>query len=286
MTLQANTLRPGLLVSLKTSVAGGVEYQRVDIETGKPLTSGAKVDRWETTKIVQDPTEYEAAVKLRSRCRNIVSRVCIETDFGLLCPAQNEARLEAAIVEARAEAQAFNATARLSTVGVWMITGRVAQDDAEAVRALSQELTGLFDAMERGIKAADPEAIRQAAKQARDIGGMLTPDAAGKVNEAVKQAREAASTIVKRVIKDGEAAATVAEQVKVDALKRARFAFLDLDTEASTAPVDHQGRQVDLSLAEPAPEKPAAAPRDLDVEPAEVRQTSPATAALAAWDLV
>lgn len=245
MALKVSTLRPGLLVSLNTSVRGGVAYRRLDIEPDHE-ENGERRAKWETTRTIEDPTGYEAALKVRSKCRSLIASVCCPSAFGLLCPADREEQLAAAIDEAKSLAYLHNKTGTVSEVGVYVITGRIAQDDVEAARAIASEIRDLMDDMERGISKADPEAIRAAANKARALGGMLTPEAAGKVKAAIEQAREAAREITKRVVKAGELAAAVVQECKTNEIAKARFAFLDLEgpQEVQAAPVS--GRGVDL----------------------------------------
>jgi hypothetical protein len=236
------TLRPGLLVSLKSSVTGGVKYDRKDLATPTAIpgvSATAEIDRWETTKVIDDPAEFEAATKVRGKCRTVISAVCALSDFGLLCPASKEFDLLRAIEEAKGYADVHNRTAKRSFVSVYVITGRIAADDAEAARAVASEVRGLVESMENGIKAADPEAIRKAANAARNLGAMLTDEAGAKVNAAIESARAAARAIVKRVQKDGEVAAKVIAECDMAALNAARAAFLDLDDAkpVETAPV-------------------------------------------------
>lgn len=260
--MKTTTLRPGLLVSLKTSVKGGVAYRRVDLDPEHETPEGTQEARWETTRTIEDPAEFERAVKVRSKCRSVVTAVCAASDFGLLCPTLREKELEAATAEARKIAAEFNASATRCQIEVYTLVGRVASDDAEAARAINSEVRELLDAMEAGAKAADPEAIRAAANRARSLGAMLTEEAAGKVNSAIEQARAAAREIVKRVSKAGELAATVAAELKVDAIQTARFAFLDLDEAKPVESVEPAARGLDLVPEGEivAPSAPAAPP--------------------------
>ena len=67
--MQAATLRPGLLVSLKTSVHGNVSYQRRDI------INEASHSKWETDRVIADPVEHEAATKARNTARGMIAKV-------------------------------------------------------------------------------------------------------------------------------------------------------------------------------------------------------------------
>ena len=232
--MKTQVLKPGLLVSLKTSIRGGVNYQRTEIDPEHTDADGARIATWQTTREIADPLEFERATEARSRARSIVTAVCCPSSFGLLCPFNREAELAEAIAAARVITDAHNTTARQSHIEVCVLAGRIAQDDAEAVRAINSELRDLMDGMTAGIKAADSEAIREAANKARALGGMLTENVAGKVTDAIAQARRAAREIVKRVEKAGESAADVVKELNNDKIASARFAFLDLDDAPAT----------------------------------------------------
>lgn len=249
--MKTQVLKPGLLVSLKTGVRGGVNYQRVEIEPDHATDDGARVARWETRRHIPDPVEFEAANVARGKCRAVVSSICCPSSFGLLCPASEESKLQDAIEAARDVAREHNAVANLTRVEVYVLVGRVAQDDAEAARAIGAELRDLLEAMQAGIKAADPAAIREAANKAKAIGAMLSEDVSGKVDAAITEARKAARELVKRVEKDGMRAADVVAFCSVKAIEAARFAFLDLD-EGEAQPEAPRAPNVDLSAPEAA----------------------------------
>jgi len=234
--LKTTIIRPGLLVSLKTTVSGGVSYQKIDIEAEHAVGEAATEARWETTRMIADAKEYETAQKARSKARTLITAACCPTSFGLLCPVGRESKLAEAIAEARAIADSHNGGARFTRVEVYTITGRVSDSDEEAARAISSEVRGLLADMERGVKAADPAAIRDAANKARMMAGMLSEDVQGKVSAAIGQAREAAREIVRRIDKAGEQAASVVDSIVLDKLEAARFAVLDIADAGAPAP--------------------------------------------------
>src|SRR5690348_7110755 len=49
-TMKLTTLRPGLLVSLKTSIVGNTEYRRVQLEADHVTEEGTRRARWETER--------------------------------------------------------------------------------------------------------------------------------------------------------------------------------------------------------------------------------------------
>lgn len=264
--LKSSIIRPGLLVALRTSIKGGVSYQRIDLDAGTPVMEGVTVARWETTREVRDAVEHERAVKARTTVRNLIVRECAHSAFGLLCAEANAEKLEAGIAEAQRVAQEFNDTAQHTRIDIAVLTGRVADSDVQAAQAIGAEVRELIDAMQDGIKSADPTAIRDAASRARALTEMLSSDTAEAVRGAVEQARKAAREIVKRVEKAGETAAQVVSELKLEALERARFAVLDIDMPEAAQEAQHEAEAVVFSPAidfAPEDEQQADAPRSL-----------------------
>jgi hypothetical protein len=242
MTIKTSTLRPGLLVSLKTTVHGNVTYTKKVLETEHIVEAGAEQARWETVRTVTDPKEHDSAKKARSKAAGLVRAVCAYSAFGLLCPEANADQLERAIKEARDVVEAFNETAELSRVSVYVITGRIAPDDVEAVKAINSEVRDLLADMEQGIRNVDVKAIREAASRAREIGSMLSPDAEARIRIAIDTAREAA----KKIVKAGEQAAKEVDLSAIRKITESRTAFLDMDdAKAIAAPVE-EGRALDF----------------------------------------
>lgn len=267
--MKFSTLKPGLLVSLKTSVVGAVNYQRRDLEAEHTNSRGEAVARWETLRIIPDQADFELAKKARSKARSLISSVCCVSSFGLLCPNAAEADLTAAIEEARKITEAHNLASARSRVEVFVLVGRVADDDIEAARAIGAEVRELLDAMQDSIRSADTEAIRQAASRARALGGMLSENVAGKVSDAIAEARKAAREIVKRVEKEGEQAAVVIAELSMKNIEAARFAFLDLESQAAAAAPSAAPRAVEVrpldDEAAPAQAVEQAAPQPLEI---------------------
>jgi hypothetical protein len=253
-------IKPGILVALSTSVNGGVQYARRDIDS-----DGAKYRKWETEKFVEDPEENARATKARSTARAEVARVCFQTAFGLLCPEDREKYLDDAIENGRRICDDFNSTAKYGRVAMYVLKGRIAASDAEAARAIGNEVASLLREMERSIDKLDPKAIRAAAAAARQMAAMIDPKQERVVRDAIEAARKAASTILRRVEKEGATAAEVLAELDRSAIAKARFAFIDASEVAADAsdapalPAVEVRRFADLD-EEAAPEAPPAAP--------------------------
>ena len=269
-------LRPGFMVSLKTSVQGGVSYQRSELDASgvATATEGAAVARWETTKVVADPAEHERASKVRNEARALVSRICVATAFGLLCPATRETELFAAVAQARDLVSKHNDDATCTRVSVYVMTGKVADSDEENARAIAEEIRSLIQGMGSAIDRLEPDAIREAANKAQRISPMLAPEQSERVGAAVTAARKAARDITRRVEKGGELAAVVLADIQRGAIEQARIAFLDMDEPTAVAgemlPAVDLGRVGSLDMDERAEASeavaatPAPAPRSLE----------------------
>lgn len=224
--IKVNVLKPGLLVALKTTVRGGVAYVRKDIDTA--TVDDAKVERWETEKRIENREEFEKATVARSKARSAISSICSSSSFGLICPADQEEKLDAAIREAKGIALAHNADATSTHLDVFVIVGRIAQTDEEAAKAISNEVAELLDQMKSATLVGNVEKIREAANKARELGQILSDDVGKKVSAAIEEARKNARELVKRIEKDGEKAEDVIKDLYTQRISAAR-SFLDLD---------------------------------------------------------
>jgi len=239
-----STLRPGLLVSLKTSIAGNVNYRTLTLESDHITETGARQARWETERTVVDPQEHEAAIRARSLARSKIQCVCANSAFGLLCPESKASELEAAVAEARAIVDAFNAQAGLTRLSFNLIAGKIAPDDVEAIRAINSEMSDLMSSMAEGLANLDVSKVRDAANKARSVGAMLTDDAKERVQAAIEVARKAARAIVQA----GEEGAVEVDRASIRKVLDARTAFLDLDDAGEVAPVQPVARPVDVTI--------------------------------------
>jgi hypothetical protein len=246
MLSNIQTLRPGLLVSLKSSVSGNAQYIPHDRQV-RIDSDGKEITEIETTRVIADPKEFKRAGEARSKARSIISSVCAKSNFGLLCPEKDRDALDKAIADARKVVEAFNATATLTNVNVYAIIGHIASDDVEAVRGISSEISDLLGRMEAGLKNLDVKAIRKAANEAKNVGQMLTPEAATRVQMAIDTARSAA----RKITKAGETAAAEIDLRAIRKVTEARTAFLDLGEAAEVAAPRQTARALDLTPSEP-----------------------------------
>jgi len=247
------TIRPGLLVSLKTEISGNVRYYKQTIEAPHLTEEGTEEARWETLRAIIDPTEWERAKTTRNKARSMIAGVCISaSNFGLLCPKEKADELKAVTAEARRMAEEFNRSAKVSRISIYVLTGEIAQNDVEAVSAINSDIRKLLDEMTVGLANLDVKAVREAANKARAMGAMLSQDAQGKVSEAVEFARSAARKIVRTMKDSGEQAAVEIDRVAIRMITEARTAFLDLDVESGEiAAPEAETRDLDLGSDEP-----------------------------------
>jgi len=212
MQVFESTLRPGMLVSLKTSITGlNVNYKRRVLEAEHISPDGSLQAKWETDKLVLDAAEHDAAKKARADARNAIAAACVQSDFGLLCPQDRDDKLKAAIDKATAIVAAFNVTARLSNISVYVMTGKIETGEKEATRAINSEVRDLINEMTLGIQLQDVKRVRDAANKTRALLAMLTEAPAAALETAIDFARDTARAIVK----DGNGGAVGIEAVAV-----------------------------------------------------------------------
>jgi len=127
-----------------------------------------------------------------------------------------------------------------------VLTGRIAPDDVEAVRAINSEVRDLMESMADGIDKLDVERVRDAANKARGLSGMLTPDAQDRIAVAIATARSAA----RKIVAAGEQAAVEIDRTAIRKIEEARTSFLDLDTApAETTAPELEQRGLDFDTA-------------------------------------
>jgi hypothetical protein len=240
------TLRPGFLISLKTSVRGNVKYDKRDI-ANETTADGKAIAEWETKRIIADPVEFKAAGEARGKARSLINSVCVASAFGLLCPEAAQEELDNAVKSAHAVVDTFNATAKLTRVSVYVMVGKIAADDVEAVKAINSEVSDLLGQMQEGLKNLDVKAIRDAAAKAKGIGQMLAPEAAVRIQMAIDAARSSA----RKIVQAGETAAAEVDLRAIRAVTEARTAFLDLDEAKEVAAPRQEGRALDLTPEHP-----------------------------------
>ncbi len=257
--MTTSTIRPGILIALRTQVSGGVEYQRNDLAPDDVVTpaandSATKVEAWKTIKITADAAEHAKAVSVAGLARREVTKLCMATSFGLLAAEALEKELDEAHARARTMVVEFNATARYTRIGFAMLKGRIAASDEEAVRAITNEIGALVAGMNTAIDNLDVDAIRAAAGKAASLAAILGDEEQKTVTAAVEAARKAARMIVKRVATGGEPAAVVLADMQRGAIERARVAFADMDerpeneTSGEQMPAGDMGRVAGLDL--------------------------------------
>lgn len=250
--MRARLIKPCYLVSLKSTITGGVSYQRVDLD--KDESGGTETLRWETTRVIDDKAEHERATQVRNKATGVIRRVCYLTSFGLICPLDKGEEFDEAVKEARRIEDEFNQGAVHSRVSVYILKGQIASSDEEAARALAAEVTSLIAEMQRGIEQLDVEGVRTAARKAREMAATFDEEQSRVLNEAIVQARKAASTILRRVEKKGEKADVVLSEIKRNELDKARAAFLDYSEqtqpETDAVPAVQKQRFADLDVSE------------------------------------
>lgn len=212
------TLRPGMLVAVRTKIEGGHETARHKVlREVLPAGDGGGDGLYEKTEIerrVADVEEFERACKARASARYAIARVCLPSDFGLLCVLGQDV-LDAAIRDADAICRTFNDTARYSKIRCWVLVGSIAESDTAAQQALMGELREAIGAVREAVRLRDPGAIRDAAAKALALAPMI--DQPGEIEDTVRAARRAATDLIqsrKRNGDDTQAAGVLAQALE------------------------------------------------------------------------
>jgi alkanesulfonate monooxygenase SsuD/methylene tetrahydromethanopterin reductase-like flavin-dependent oxidoreductase (luciferase family) len=217
------TLRPGLVVVMKSGLGGGVTYNRKILDKYIDAETGAEVVIWDTKKVTVDPVEHAEAIKVRTLARGRILRVTQITDFGLMARAEDRARVSEEIKRAKEIVAEFNARARTTRIDMRFMVGVVAADDVEAVESIAKQVRSLLADMQTGLQRFDADAIRAAANEAQTLGQLLTDDARERLQGAIDAARKSA----RQIVKAGETAAKELDRAAFAKLDTARVAFLD-----------------------------------------------------------
>lgn len=245
---EVKMLKPGILVSIKTSQSGNRSYQKQELERAHLTEGGVERSRWNTTKIVFDPEEAKAAAQIANRARYLVTRLCADTAHGPLCPVDRRDDLTAAINESRAMVRDFNESAVFSRVEVNVICGEIIADDLNTVRALFSETEKFMAEMQQGLAELDVKKVRAVCVKALDVGQMLSPEASATMTLAVNAARAAC----KKIVAAGEQAAVEIDERAIHTIGVARSSFLDFGMSEDGTEVEsfHTPRALDFAPRE------------------------------------
>lgn len=236
------TIRPGLLVGIKTSVKGNVTYTKTPTEV-EHLKDGGEKATWDTERHIKDVAEQEEATKIRGQARSLISSICSTTNFGYLCPLVAKPELMTKIDEAQKLCDEFNARSRVTKVRFGAVTGTIQQDDFQAVRMLRREVTELLTDMKEGLENLDVATVREAANRAKQLGQMLSPEAEVRLEMAIKKVRSTA----RKIAAAGEQGEAEIDRSTIRALTETRTMFLDLDDVKEVETPLNTGRAVDLT---------------------------------------
>lgn len=220
------SIRPGILVGLRTSVKGGVEYTRLDKGIVEE-DDGAVVEKWDTEKKTLDPEEHRLASAARNRARYLIKSTCAQTPFGLI--AQDEERLEESVRAAKQHIREFNQQAQHSIVQIHVIRARFAADDAEAAESIRAALQDLLERLEGLTARGDVDGVRNLCNQEANDLRRLIEESTGVTEEfdaAIACARRNA-TEVNRRRKAGEEMDAIRADINVQPIRAAHVTLLE-----------------------------------------------------------
>ncbi len=239
------------MLALQTTMKGGTSYELHESETERE--GGMLRKRRDSTVTVFDTDEHDRAVKVRGEARYCITRLCVKTPFSLLCPEENEAKMDEGVLLAKKMVADFNATSVYTKIGLYTMKGKILGNDEANAAAIAAEMRNLLAEMSAAIQKMDPDAIRDAIQKANEVSSMLVEEQQEKVTGAIELARVAAREIAKTIKKKGLGAVNVVTEYRAEllALKTAGNAFLDFEEPTVKDGGEVPGVQVkDLDLSD------------------------------------
>lgn len=275
---RAYVLQPcnAVLLDLRvTDRHGGsaVKYDRHHVEeehTPLPNSSDrTEKVRIETTRTIAAEDEYHQAVALCGRLRNRIrlggdqdltlgkaatraksergyTPLCGNTPFGLLSALHRTSELTEARTEVLAAVQIANQRLQHYRLSGGVLIAKIETDATAAAQSLAQMIRESMDNILAAFKAGDVEKMRQVCNDLRGFDALVDTSTAKSIQEAVKEAREAAKIVVKEARGKGRQIEEVQRMVSLAAIDRARVAAIQTvgDVVVDSVP-DMAGRVVE-----------------------------------------
>jgi hypothetical protein len=230
----ALTFRPSVLVGASITRKGNVTYAREDLGTEMP--GGSEVKRWTTTKVTERVEEYKRSHAVVSECRRLLESVCVRTAVGLICPLEDEPRLETVFQTIQARLSEANAEFELAHLACWFAKGYIRTDDQESARAIAAEIAAFVRELTQALEACDVKKIRATLASARGVERVLEGSQSETLAQAIQTARHAANTIAREVERKGRRIEEVRRELDLSAVDVARFLFVEPEPEEELVP--------------------------------------------------
>lgn len=237
------TFPPGLIIIAgAVEVRGAVQHRRDGEEQRTRGGSGApkvqEVTRT-TTRIVTDPEEREKAEELARNIRQSIRAYGQHSILGAICPAELEPKLDKALLQARADAAQFNASAKYHTIVVNLVKATIAGDSEAAARMIAFDIQAVLAEMQKAINECDATKIRNVASRAKQmLNGLklVVPESDQRLlSAAVDAARKNASAIVKGLGEKRMEIEAIKAELDSSPIQAARMSFLKYDIPAELA---------------------------------------------------
>ena len=220
------TLRDSVFLVLTTRLVGGIKYDREEL--GGDVKSGTEILEWKTRRTIENVEEHRKAVATRSKMRSIVTKNCISTMMGLICPKVDELKLDESLGEAERIAKEFNETAKTCRLGVIGMKWDVQSDNDKAAKLIAGQIKNMLSDLDAAIKEANVEKIREILASTKGLDETIPDNKGGTVlAEAMRAARVAATTIRREFEKKARDIEEVKRELDTTPIDSARAFFLD-----------------------------------------------------------
>lgn len=265
-------MKPCIVVGEDVSLTGGVTYTRVTHEN--TLLGKSRHKTYETKMKIEDEEEYTEGKRIRSNAYASIRRVCANTRVALMCPISKRSDLDAVVSEIKAQTKEFNKKAKTCTLRTNYVVMSVEEGDNDMISSVTNQIADIAKGVEDAISGEDAailkaaprrvleghtvkqvlglpqkerdaivatakaERIRSVIAEAKGFEDILPQAAADEVRKMVKQSRQVARAIKKRVTKRGESLQYAMTQVNSAGISKTRLAFVAAASKAEEGSLD------------------------------------------------
>jgi hypothetical protein len=259
MSIVVKELQPGILITEQVSIRGGITYEREGTENY--LDDRTRVRKWKTKSIIEDETEYNEARNLRSSAYAKIRQICVRTPAGLICPVGRKDKLTEAISGIEEKTKEFNDSAKTCRLITRYFFHSVDVNNKSTIKALTEQIADVALAVEDAINRDDERTLEsvpsrilkglsidevlQMSKEKRDaviararaylirsaiseikyIEELLPDHASERVRELVRDSRQIARDICRKVEKKNLSIEEALMETNPAGISRARASF-------------------------------------------------------------
>jgi uncharacterized protein YoxC len=254
-------MKPGILIGEECKLYGGIRYTRKELDL---ITEALSLTRtYETEVIIENVEERKEGDKVRSWARQHLRKICAQTLVGLVCPQENDHKLETTIKEIQEAVDSFNHNSRTCNIRARYVQFRIEEDNKEMISVLTEQVASIISRVletldkddqrllfstnkkylhgfsvrdilnledksqkDAIIARAKAEKIREALKEIKHFDKLMPKNASDSIQEFVTSSRKIARDLCNRVEKQHKDIEKVLSEVNTSGIKKVRAYFV------------------------------------------------------------